>query len=290
MGRPYAIDIPAIDGALRRRDRIFARAPGAGVAVRSTGTVTEIEVIGEIGPGADVTLPAFREKLRQAPGEVLLTINSPGGDAFTGLAIFNSAVAHPATVTVQIIGVGASAASIVAMAGDEIRIAKNSHIMVHRSWGLTIGNTEDHLAQADVLERVDQSMAATYAERTKQTVPDMLEAMTAETWISADEAIEMGFADSIIDASKAAARFDLSIYANTPQSLRGETAAPLILDSRGDLERLLHGAGLSREASKRVAAGGYPALSKSEDEAEINAFAAGVAEMNAVLRQLRGQK
>jgi ATP-dependent Clp protease protease subunit len=287
--RPKAIEIPTINGACRRRDRVFARAPGAGIAVRSAGAITEIEIVGEIG--ADVTLPAFREKLRAA-GEVKLTINSPGGDAFTGLAIFNSAVAHPAPVNVEIIGVAASAASIIAMAGDTIHIAQNAHLMVHRSWGLTVGNTQDHAAQAAVLERIDQSMAVTYADRTGRTVADMLAAMTAETWINADEAVEMGFADEVINASAASARFDLSVFANVPDSLRGGSPSrpDTSFESPSDLEQFLHAAGLPRKAAKRVTAGGFGALSKSENQTEaleMHAFAAGVAEMNAVLKQLR---
>jgi ATP-dependent Clp protease protease subunit len=197
------------------------------------------------------------------------------------------AVAHPARVDVQIIGVAASSASIIAMAGDRIEIAQNAHVMVHRAWAMTIGDTNHHLDQAAVLERVDQSIASTYADRTGQTVPNMLAAMTAETWMNADEAVEMGFADAIIGASPVTARFDFSIFANAPQSLRGAAPARPEVESRADLERLLHSAGLSREASKRIAGGGYGALSKSEDALEVNAFTAGVAEMNAVLRQLR---
>lgn len=287
-GRPSPIEIPAVDGALRRRDRIFARAPGAGLSARHVGTTTEIEIVGEIGARADVTVSGFRSKLSQAAGAVKLVINSPGGSAWDGVAIFNSAVAHPGPVAVEIIGVAASAASIVAMAADAgaLAIAKNAQVMIHRSWGLTVGNAADHEEQAKVLARIDRAMAETYAARTGQTVDELLEAMAATTWMTAEEARDFGFVDSIIGEEASAARFDLSIYDNTPADLTTGSSRPLI-QSRSDLERLLHDAGLSREASRRVAAGGYSTLTGKNDEPEFNAFATQLAEVNAVLAQLR---
>lgn len=282
MRRPQPIVLPSFDAA-SRRERIFARAPGAGVSARAVGAVTEIEVIGEIG--FDVTVSAFREKLRGA-GDVLLTINSPGGIATDGVAIFNSATSHAGHVRVEIIGIAASAASIIAMAGDEVAIASNAHLMIHRSWGLTIGNSVDHRESVELLERIDRSMAETYARRTGGDVGEILSLMDSTTWFTGEEAVEAGFADATIEDAAVSAQFDLSVYGNAPAALRRSTNAPMRVESRSELERLLHSAGLSREASKRVAAGGYPALSKSGVD-EIERFAERVAAFNSQLAERR---
>lgn len=160
-------------------------------------------------------------QIRTAQVETInLRINSPGGDVFAGRAIEQALRDSAATVNVFVDGVAASAASIVAMGGDTVSMARGSMMMIHRAWTLALGNTNDLIETAALLEKVDQSLAQTYASRTGGSVEDAIAAMDAETWMTADEAIEAGYADSVIDApikaSKRSPAWDLSAYTRAP--------------------------------------------------------------------------
>jgi ATP-dependent protease ClpP protease subunit len=152
--------------------------------------------------------------------KISLRINSPGGDVFDGLAIYNALRAHPAKKTVHVDGLAASIASVIAMAGDEIVMADSAFMMIHDSWGLAIGNSEELRALADTLEKIDGSIAGIYATRTGKKADDLRAMMDAETWMTAAEAVEMKFADKSEDAAEAknAARFDLSGFKNAPSA------------------------------------------------------------------------
>jgi ATP-dependent Clp protease, protease subunit len=137
---------------------------------------------------------------------VTVNVNSPGGDMFEGLAIYNLLREHPAKVTVKVMGVAASAASVIAMAGDEVLMGTGSVLMVHNAWGLVIGNRHDFADAASVFETFDASMAAIYAARTglkESEVMAMLDGPTRAsdgTYMTAAEAIEKGFADGEFEA------------------------------------------------------------------------------------------
>lgn len=269
MTERASILIPSITPS--RRDRIFARAPRGAVSAYARGSTIELQIFGEIGADG-VTPEALAAHLKGA-GDVLLKIHSPGGNAFDGVAMHNALVAHPGKVRVEILALAASAASIIAMAGDEIAIAPNAHLMIHRAWGATIGNTQDHQQQADVLAKVDDALAATYARRSNQPTAQVLQWMAGETWMAGPEAIERGFATELLsEGSAPAARFDLSIYSRVPDTLKGNNS-PAIVASRSDLERLLHErAHLSRGAARKIAEGGFAALTNSDDESELTAY------------------
>jgi ATP-dependent Clp protease protease subunit len=129
---------------------------------------------------------------------ITLNINSPGGDAFEGVTIYNLLVDHPAPITVNILGEAASAASVIAMAGDTIRMYAGSLMMIHKSSGLAIGNAQDMRDLAGILDRLDSSVADVYASRTGMSVDDVLKLMAAETWMTPDEAVEYGFANEVV--------------------------------------------------------------------------------------------
>src|SRR5205823_2104371 len=130
--------------------------PGALFDIRAGVGATEILVYDEIGQFG-VSPTAVRDQLKGA-GDVLVKINSPGGDVFDGIAIHNDLVAHSGNVTVHVTGVAASAASIIAMAGKTIAIAPNAFVMLHNSWALTIGNAGDHQDTASLLTQVDGAL------------------------------------------------------------------------------------------------------------------------------------
>jgi len=148
-----------------------------------------------------------------------LYINSPGGDVFDGTAIYNQLARHKAHVVVHIDGIAASIASIVAMAGDTIKIADNGMMMVHNPWVMTAGNAAELRKQADVLDQVATTMVGTYVARTKQTPEYVAMLMAAESWLTSDDAVAAGFADAKSDAVKMAANYDLSRFKNVPKQL-----------------------------------------------------------------------
>lgn len=141
----------------------------------------------------------------QHPGRIAMRINSPGGDAFEGIAIYNLLKQNPARVEVQIDGVAASAASVVAMAGDEITMAENALMMMHDPWNFAVGNAEDLRAQADSLDRTAEMLARTYAAKCGKSPEEMRKMMSAETWLMAEEAVAMGLADKTTAAEQIAA-------------------------------------------------------------------------------------
>ena len=154
--------------------------------------------------------------------ELVVRINSPGGNVYDGVAILNSLRGHPGKVTVVIDGLAASAASVIAMGGDEIVMNRNSELMIHNGHGVAMGGAEDMRRMADRLEAVNANLATIYAERAGGTPEDWRAVMAAETWYSAEEAVAAGLADRIetgaADARAVAAKFDLSIFAHAGRS------------------------------------------------------------------------
>ena len=167
--------------------------------------------------------------------------------------------AYRGHVRVEVVGIAASIASIIAMAGDEIAMASNSFLMVHRSWGVTVGNEADHVEQASVLSKIDKALAGTYATRTGKAAAEMHRLMNAETWLTAREAKAGGFADEVLGDLPVAAKFDLGTYAKAPEALRAPVG-PIQIQSRLELERLLRDGGLSKAATKKAVGLRSPAL------------------------------
>jgi ATP-dependent Clp endopeptidase proteolytic subunit ClpP len=142
-------------------------------------------------------------------------INSPGGDVWDGMAIYNAVQQHPAAVTCYVDGLAASAASFIACAGDRLVMAKSATMMIHDALTITIGNAADLRAEADLLDKISDQIAGIYADKSGRPAADMRTAMQAETWFNADEAVAAGIADSIAESTRQspAAKWDLSIFA-----------------------------------------------------------------------------
>lgn len=270
------IKLPTAQRTSGQKQRLFARSAGAGFDVRAAGNATVIEFYDEVG-AYGISAKAFSEKLRAAGGNILLKINSPGGDVFDGIAIHNDLVAHGGKVRVEITGVAASAASIIAMAGHEIAIAENAFVMIHDAWGLTIGNRHDHAETEDLLAQIDQALAATYAARTGLSVSDCASMMDEETWLAGADAKAKGFADEILGSTDIAARFDLSLYAHAPAGLSHRAEGATNLNSPVELEKLLRNAGLSRRQAKAVSFNGWLGLAGTTEASEISGLAARIA-------------
>ncbi|MEK9198796.1 head maturation protease, ClpP-related [Ureibacillus sp. FSL E2-3493] len=195
------------------------------------GKSADVFIYGEITKWAweelgEVSSTTFKNEL-DSLGDVEtihLYINSPGGSVFEGLAIYNMLQRHEARVIVHVDALAASIASVIAMVGDEIRMPKNSMLMIHNAWSYASGNAEQLRKAADDLDRINQSTIQTYLQKAsdKLTEEKLKELLDAETWLSADEAFEYGLCDIVEESNNAAALVDESLikqYKNVPQQL-----------------------------------------------------------------------
>ncbi len=198
MARPqnYQWDAPS-DVLAKWAEHPFAAAPGAD----ADATISIFDVIGEDGwTGGGVTAKRISAALRSIGNrDVIVRINSPGGDMFEGIAIYNLLRTHPAKVTVEVLGWAASAASIIAMAGDVIRMGLGSFMMVHNAWGLVIGNRHDLREAASLFDGFDAALADIYEARTGMARAEIERLMDAGTFMTAAQAVEYGFADAVDD-------------------------------------------------------------------------------------------
>ena len=151
-------------------------------------------------------------------------INSPGGDVFAGLAIFNALRSSGKEIVVTVLGVAASAASLIAMAGDRIVMPKNTFMMVHNPWSFAMGNADELRDTADTLDKIGSSLRLTYAARTGLPEDEIAEMLSTDTWLTADEALAKGFATEVIDNVAAKASFDMT-RADLPEAVRAVFAA-----------------------------------------------------------------
>lgn len=195
--QPTWYDYDAPSAALEEwTDRVNA------AATPDDTTINIYEPIGEDWYGDGFTTSKLSGILRNAgPRDITVNINSPGGNVFDGLAMYDQLREHPAKVTVRVRGIAASAASVIAMAGDEIQIATGSMMMVHKAWGIIIGNRDDFEDAVTIFGQIDKSLASVYSARTGLS-DDKIMAMLAGpnrrsdgTWLTAAEAVEMKFAD-----------------------------------------------------------------------------------------------
>lgn len=171
-----------------------------------TDTLTIYDDLGAWG----VSVKDFLADLRAVNSDkVTVEINSPGGDVFAGLAIYNGLRASGKHITVKVLGLAASAASLVAMAGDEIEMPENTMMMIHNPWSAVMGDADDLRETADVLDKIGASLVSTYAKRTGKSEDEIKRLLDAETWLTAQEAYEMGFATKVTPAIQARAKFDL---------------------------------------------------------------------------------
>lgn len=206
------------------------RADGTPVVRLETASDTEahVYVYDVIDAWWGASAAALIEALAAAGDRhVHLHINSPGGDVFEARAMGAAIVAHAGKVTSHIDGLAASAATYLALAANEVRMTDGGLFMVHNSWTLAWGNKDELRATADLLEKVDGSIAADYARKTKKPTDQVVAWMNDETWFTAAEAKDAGFVDAIdantkrddgeASAQASAARWDLSAYAKAPR-------------------------------------------------------------------------
>lgn len=166
--------------------------------------ISILDIIGSDWFGEGVTTRRVSAALRSiGDKKVTVHINSPGGDFFEGLAIYNLLRAHKKEVTVKVLGIAASAASIIAMAGDRIEVPKAGFLMIHNVWTVVVGDRNDLRDFADVAEEFDRAIAGVYSARSGVEEKAISKMMDKETWLAGESAVEQGFADALLPADEA---------------------------------------------------------------------------------------
>lgn len=186
--------------------KLLAFADSAGKLKIRNESSTKAEIILYCGIGQDwwndgsmVSAKQFSDELKKLPStvnEIVVRINSPGGDVFDGVAIYNRLKQHPAKVTVYIDGLAASIASIIALAGDEVIIGEGALFMIHLPWTWAMGNRMELDNTINRLLDVEEQLISIYSKKTGLDRAEIRTMLEAETWLGADEAIEKGFVNS----------------------------------------------------------------------------------------------
>lgn len=179
----------------------------------------EIYIYGDIGWG--VSAQAFAEELKKIPADtsISLRVSSGGGDVWAGLAIYNLILARKSKVTAYVDGIAASMASAIICAAGRVVAASNSWVMIHNAWTFAAGDGEDLRKQAELLDSIRDQLAGIYEARTGKPREEIIAAMAAETWLTAEDAKTFGLVDEVADPVEAAASIDTTRFRNAPKTL-----------------------------------------------------------------------
>jgi len=210
--------------------------------------------------GSGITAKAFQKDLAMIKSpQIDLHINSPGGEVFDGISIYNLIKQHPANVTTYIDGIAASIASVIALAGDRVVMAENALFMIHKASGMVFGNSDDMRDFAEKLDIVNGSIAVTYTTKTKKDTAEINDMMRVETWMSAEGALDAGFIDEIFGNAdiSACAKFipvmQKAKFQRIPEEITSKREKP---DARS-LERILRDGGCSEAMAKSIISNGF---------------------------------
>lgn len=212
--------------------------------MKAMNNIAQIDIFGDIVSekwfDEETSATSFRDALKEL-GDVStinLSINSGGGSVFDGIAIYNMLKSHKATVNVYVEGLAASIASVIAMAGDTITMRSGSMMMVHMPWTLSQGNAEEMRKTADTLEKTGDSIVDIYSERTGISPDDIRNIMNDETWLSAEEAVEQGWATKL-DQKEAVMnsvpKEILGRFSNVPKNVLARVEKKTLSQDRLDL-------------------------------------------------------
>lgn len=206
----------------------------------TNGDEATIYLYGVIGGFfGDIDAEAFAKTLAGIDAKIIhLRIDSPGGDVFDARSMMTHIAQHPANVIAHVDGIAASAATDIAVAANSVEISRGARFMIHNAWTLAIGNKADLRETANLLEGVDNDIANDYAARTGKPLAEIVGWMDAETWMTADEAVERGFADKVVEVVGKPSNWNLSAYNNAPEP-EHEPQDEKIAAHRAHLERRL---------------------------------------------------
>jgi len=262
--------------------------------------VVDVYIFDEIGMGG-VNAQGFIEEIKSFKDSPMnLHINCVGGDVFDGMAIYNIIKKRTATTTVYIEGIAASMGSVIALAANKVVMAENSLFMIHNAWGGAMGEAKEMKKTAKLLDKISGEIADIYVKKTKLPYDKVKEMMDEETWLNAEEALELGFIDSISDAIKVAAKYDVSKFKNiTNKEIKTKLSINIKSKKMTDELKAWFN-GKVEDIIARVKSENVEADSKSNvevtmsDEAEIlnkfSDFEAKVAEVSGSVTELEGEK
>ena len=180
----------------------------------NTSEASDVYLFNDIGTFG-ITAQSFIDEIKEYDNQELnIHINSLGGEVFEGMAIYSVIQRRKSKTTVYVEGIAASIASVIALAADEVIMSENSLLMIHNAWGGTQGEAKDMRKQADILDKITNEIAEVYVKKTNLPYAQIIEMMTEETWLTAEEAVALGFVDSISKPIKVAAKYDVSRFKN----------------------------------------------------------------------------
>lgn len=219
-------------------------------------TISIYDVIGEDWwTGGGFTAKRMAAALRSiGKNDVTVNINSPGGDMFEGIAIYNLLREHPAKVTVNVMGIAASAASVIAMAGDDIAMGLGTFIMIHNAWGVVIGNRHDMRDAAELFDTFDAALADIYEARVSIDRAEIVRLMDRETFMGPSDAVAKGFADRVDDGLALKEGPDNRIDRSLMARRQTEAALARAGFSRSDRTQMIAALGAPRDAGTTPAA------------------------------------
>lgn len=218
--------------------------------VRAAVTEAEIDIFGPIGSywfDEGVSAKTFRDEIKKIPDSVkniTVNLNSPGGDVFDGIAIYNMLKQHPAQVKVKVQALAASIASIIALAGDEIEMGEGSMFMIHLPWTFAGGNRIELDRVSDQLIKLEEQMISIYAKKSSLSRSEIQQMLEEETWLDATESVEMKFATSKTEEGAPIAASVLgaaSWITKMPKNLNTQTEATrkTVIDLKNKIEGFL---------------------------------------------------
>ncbi|MFA5409866.1 MAG: head maturation protease, ClpP-related [Bacilli bacterium] len=227
------------------------------------------EQIGEdFWTGGGVTAKNFQKELAGIKAsQIDLHINSPGGEVFDGITIYNLIKQHPANVTAYIDGLAASIASVIALAGDTVIMAENALFMIHNPWGFAMGDATEMRKTADLLDKIGGSLVTAYASKSGKPDDEISAIMNAETWMTAQEAKDAGFIDEISEQMDLAAcakfvpAMQKAKFKNIPENLSGSKQTPTAREA----EKALRDVGFTQAQAKVVLAEGFKGFQRDVD-------------------------
>lgn len=243
--------------------------------ISAQADTAEISIFGDIGAsfwGDSVTLADFKKEFDAVKDRdsIKLMINSPGGDVWDGMAIYNLISSVRQKVTVEVLGLAASIASIIALAGKELVMGEGSYFMIHKPWSFAMGTSADLRKDADLLDKVEGQMLAIYSQHTDLTEDEVTAAMADETWYTASEAVDAGFATEVIEHGQMAASYDLSRYkyAHAPIEMIADEKPSEPPTTIREFESRVGDMGFSNRDAKAIASHGFTRRDDAEPEAE----------------------
>lgn len=252
-------------GAVPPMNRAPSGSQGHGLYhVNATDTSADVMIYGAIGGWDGIAAEDLVPEIATLGVDTInVRMNSPGGSVFDGLAIYNALATHDAHVIVHIEGLSASIASIIAMAGDEIRIGESANLMIHKPWSIALGDADAFRSEADILDKLQDGLLAVYVARSGRDAADVSAKINAETWFRGQEAVDFGLADTVVPNKAGKGKKNalvmpmLNAFKNTPQELLDAAASDPAVRKFENLLNNLRDAGdfdsVSKNDAKRLA-------------------------------------